>query len=151
MHKKSHHTAPRHSQTHHNKTSLSYKIKKHFIIANTGFAEFFQTISAFSCNQNKSSIILAVFRLSVQQVCEVHVCIIAPAVNIVPFEEMSYRWRAVGNTVSDLIGLKFKFHTSRFRDKHVTARSRDGNRSGQDSSTGRSSLLKHRQILLSCN
>ena len=42
--------------------------------------------------------------------------------NIAPFEEMSERWRAVGNAVSDLTGPRFEPQTSRFRDERVTAR-----------------------------
>ena len=42
--------------------------------------------------------------------------------NTAPFEEMSQRWRAVGNTVSDLTGLRFEPQTSRSRDERVTAR-----------------------------
>ena len=41
--------------------------------------------------------------------------------NTAPFEEMPQRWRAVGNTVSDLTGPRFEPHTSRSRDKRVTA------------------------------
>ena len=50
--------------------------------------------------------------------------------NTAPFEEMSQRWRAVGNTVSDLTGPRFEPQTSRSRDKRVTARP-----------TGRSSMI----------
>ena len=42
--------------------------------------------------------------------------------NTAPFKEMSQRWRAVGNTVSDLTGLRFEPQTSRSRDERVTAR-----------------------------
>ena len=42
--------------------------------------------------------------------------------NTASFEEMSQWWRAVGNTVSDLTGPRFKPQTSRSRDKRVTAR-----------------------------
>ena len=42
--------------------------------------------------------------------------------NTAPFEEMSQRWRAVGNTVFDLTGLRFEPQTSRSRDERVTAR-----------------------------
>ena len=42
--------------------------------------------------------------------------------NTAPFEEMSQRWRAVGNTVSDLTGPRFEPRTSRSRDERVTAR-----------------------------
>ena len=40
-----------------------------------------------------------------------------------PFEEMSQRCRAVGNTVSNLTGQIFEPLTSRSRDKRVTVRS----------------------------
>ena len=42
--------------------------------------------------------------------------------NTAPFEEMSQRWRAVGNTASDLTGPRFEPQTSRSRDERVTAR-----------------------------
>ena len=42
--------------------------------------------------------------------------------NTAPFEEMAQRWRAVGNTVSDLTGPRFEPQTSRSRDERVTAR-----------------------------
>ena len=42
--------------------------------------------------------------------------------NTAPFEKMSQRWRAVGNTVFDLTGPRFKPQTSRSRDERVTAR-----------------------------
>ena len=38
------------------------------------------------------------------------------------FEEMLQRWRAIDNTVSDLIGLRFEPLTSRSRGERVTAR-----------------------------
>ena len=37
-------------------------------------------------------------------------------------KKMSQRWRAVGNTVSDLTGPRFEPQTSRSRDERVTAR-----------------------------
>ena len=42
--------------------------------------------------------------------------------NTALFEEMLQRWRAVGNTVSDLTGPSFEPLTSRSRDERVTAR-----------------------------
>ena len=42
--------------------------------------------------------------------------------NTAPFEKKSQRWRAVGNTVSDLTGPRFEPQTSRSRDERVTAR-----------------------------
>ena len=41
--------------------------------------------------------------------------------NTDPFEKMLQRWRAVGNTVSDLTGPRFEPQTSRSRDERVTA------------------------------
>ena len=43
--------------------------------------------------------------------------------NTASFEEMSQRWRDVGNTVFDLTGPRFEPQTSRSRDERVTARS----------------------------
>ena len=74
------------------------------------------------CNQIKSFIILAGLRRSVERVGGAHLRVIAPASNTAPFEEMSQRWRAVGNTVSDLTGPRFERQTSRSRDERVTAR-----------------------------
>ena len=42
-----------------------------------------------------------------------------------PFEEISQRERAVGNTLSDLTGPRFEPHTSHSRDERVTARPTD--------------------------
>ena len=42
--------------------------------------------------------------------------------NTAPLEEMLQRWRAVGNTVSDLTGPRFEPQTSCSRDERVTAR-----------------------------
>ena len=72
-------------------------------------------------NQIKSFIILAVICRSVKRVSGAHFRVIAPAGNTAPFEEMSQRWRAVGNTVSDLTGPRFEPLTSRSRDERVTA------------------------------
>ena len=58
--------------------------------------------------QIKSFIILAVLRRSVQRVCRAHLCVIAAAGNTAPFEEMSQRWRAVVNALSDLTDPRFK-------------------------------------------
>ena len=45
----------------------------------------------------------------------------ARATQLRTFEEMSQRWRVVGNTVSDLTGPRFEPQTSRSRDERVTA------------------------------
>ena len=42
--------------------------------------------------------------------------------NSAPFQEMMQRWRAVGDTVSDLTHPRFELLTSRSRDNRVTAR-----------------------------
>ena len=47
--------------------------------------------------------------------------------NTASFEKMSQRWRAIGNTVSDLIDPRFELLTSRSRDERVTARPTDQN------------------------
>ena len=41
--------------------------------------------------------------------------------NTAPFEEKRQRWRAIGNTVSDLTGPRFEPQTFRSRDERVTA------------------------------
>ena len=43
--------------------------------------------------------------------------------NTSSFEEMSQRWRAVGNNVSDLTGSEFEPQSSRFKDERITVRS----------------------------
>ena len=45
--------------------------------------------------------------------------------NAASLEEMSQRWRVVGNTVFDLTGTRFEPNTSRSRDESVTARPTD--------------------------
>ena len=57
-----------------------------------------------------------------QRVYGVHLRVIAPADNTASFKEMLQRWRAIGNTVSDLTGPRFEAQTSRSRDARVTAR-----------------------------
>ena len=57
-----------------------------------------------------------------QRVGGAHLRVIAPVGNTAPFEKMSQRWRAVGNTVFDLTSQRFEPRTSRFRDERVTAR-----------------------------
>ena len=46
--------------------------------------------------------------------------------NKASFEEMSQRWRAVGNTVFDLTEIKIEPQTSRTRNKGVTVRPTGG-------------------------
>ena len=43
-------------------------------------------------------------------------------VNTASFEKMLQRWRAIGNTVSDLTRLRFEPQASRSRDERYTAR-----------------------------
>ena len=71
----------------------------------------------------ESHIILAVLRRSVIRVGGAHFRIIAPAGNTALFKEMLQRWRAVGNTASELT-----FHTSRSRDEYTNARPTDRSR-----------------------
>ena len=40
--------------------------------------------------------------------------------NTAPFEEMSQRWQALGNTVPDLTGPRFEPQTYRFEDERFT-------------------------------
>ena len=71
----------------------------------------------------KSFILLAVIRRSVQRICGAHFRDTAPSGNTTLFEKMSQRWRAVGNTVSDLTSPRFEPQTSRSRHERVTTRS----------------------------
>ena len=48
-----------------------------------------------------------------QRFGEAYLCVIAPADNTAPFEEMLQWWRAIGNTVSDLTGHRFEPETLR--------------------------------------
>ena len=50
--------------------------------------------------------------------CGVHLHVIAPG-NTAFFEEISQRWRAVGNTESNLTGPRFESLTSHSRDECV--------------------------------
>ena len=56
------------------------------------------------------------------RVTSAYIRVIAPAGNTALFEETLQRWRAVGNSVSDLAGPRFKSQTSRFRDEPVIVR-----------------------------
>ena len=67
---------------------------------------------------------LSLYSLKYAEACNELAALISASLrgdNTAPFEEMSQRWRAVGNTVSDLTGRKFEFQTSRSMDEHVTA------------------------------
>ena len=59
-------------------------------------------------NQIKSFIIPAVLRQSMKRVCGAHLGVSALVGNTALFEEMLQRWRAVGNTVSDLACARFE-------------------------------------------
>ena len=72
-------------------------------------------------NKIKSFIVLAVIRRSGNELVGPISASLRPG-NTAPFEEMSQRWRSVGNTVSDLTGPRFEPQTSRSRDERVTAR-----------------------------
>ena len=69
--------------------------------------------------QIKSFIILAVISRSVYELAGPISASLRPG-NTAPSKEMSQRWRAVGNTVSDLTGPRFEPQTSRSRDERVT-------------------------------
>ena len=43
-----------------------------------------------------------------------------------PFEEMSQRWQAVSNTMSDKMCRRFELQTSHFRDERVTSSAKYG-------------------------
>ena len=73
-----------------------------------------------SSNQIKSFIILAALRRSVYRVFRLHLRFFVPAGDTGLFEEISQRWRVVGNTVSDLTGPRFEPQTSRSRSKRAT-------------------------------
>ena len=42
--------------------------------------------------------------------------------NTAPFEKISQRWQAVGNTLFDMTGLRFEPHASRYRDNCAITR-----------------------------
>ena len=67
----------------------------------------------------KSFTVKVVLRQSVLRVFGPHLLVIKPASNIASFKEMSRRWRAVGNTVSDLTEPRFESCSSRFKNERV--------------------------------
>ena len=74
-------------------------------------------------NSNQSN--LSLYSLHYAEACYELAEPISPSLrpgNTASYEEMSQRWRAVGNTVFDLTGPKFKPQTSRYREERVTAR-----------------------------
>ena len=75
----------------------------------------FEVLSKMLRNQIKIKffIMLAELCQSVQQVCGAHFHVIVPARSIAHFQKISQRWRAVGNTVSNLTGRIFKPQTCR--------------------------------------
>ena len=76
-------------------------------------------------SKSKSKSNLSLYSLYYAEACNELAGPISPSLrpgNTAPFEEMSMRWRAVGNTVSDLTGPRFEPQTSCCRDEHVTAR-----------------------------
>ena len=64
---------------------------------------------------------LAVLRRSVEQVCRAHLLVIEPVGIKANFKKMSERWRAAGNTVSNLTGPRFEPQPCRSKDDFVTA------------------------------
>ena len=51
-----------------------------------------------------------------------HLRVIPPASYTAPVEEMSQRWRDVGNTVSDLTSPRFESRTTRFLGERIITR-----------------------------
>ena len=66
---------------------------------------------AVVCRGENAVVILAVVYRSVERVGGAHLRVIAPWQKAL-FEEKLQRWRSVGNTVFDLIGLRFEPQTS---------------------------------------
>ena len=84
------------------------------------FIEFYE---CHKCVAVKSNLLL--YSLQYTEACYEFAGPISASVrpgNTATFEEMSQRWRAVGNTVPDLTGRKFELQTNRSRDEGVTAR-----------------------------
>ena len=75
-------------------------------------------------NQIRSFIILVYYAEACNELAEPISASLRPG-NTAPFKEISQRWQAVGNTVSDLTGPRFEPQTSRSRDERVTARPTD--------------------------
>ena len=82
---------------------------------------WFQTIRKLPKNQIKNKpFIIAVIREASKELAgpvSVSLC----QGNTAPFEKMSQLWLAVGNTVSDLTGLRLESQTFSSRDERVTA------------------------------
>ena len=86
------------------------------------YDRFFSILNQIS-NQSKSN--LSLYLLHYAETCNELAGPISASLrpsNTASFEEMSQRWRAVGNTVSNLTGSRFEPQTSRSRDERVTAR-----------------------------
>ena len=78
-----------------------------------------------SIQESKSKLNLSLYSLQYAEACNELAGPISASLhpgNTAPFEEISQRWRAVGNTESDLTGPRFEPQTSRSRDERVTAR-----------------------------
>ena len=78
-----------------------------------------------NCDSYKVSLSISLYSLQYAGACNELAGPISASLrpgNTAPFEEMSQRWRAVSNTVSDLTGPRFEPQTSRSRDERVTAR-----------------------------
>ena len=72
--------------------------------------------------KSKSNLLL--YSLHYAKACNefaAHISALLRPGNTAPFKEMLQRWRAVGNTVSDLTGLRFEPQTSHSRDERFTA------------------------------
>ena len=94
------------------------KVAKYYFVS---LLFFFEEFVGKQKHEIKFFIILAVLRPNVQRVRANNLQVIAPAGKTASLE-MLRRWRAVGNTVSNFTGPKFKPQTSRYRDGRVTAR-----------------------------
>ena len=95
-----------------------------FVLSLSIKALTFYSLLPFLANKLKSKIFHYIHCVTPKRVtsCRAHPRVIAP-VNTVSLKEMSQRWRAFGNTVSDLTGPRFEPQTSCFRDERVSARS----------------------------
>ena len=68
---------------------------------------------------------LSLYSLSYAEACNEFAQLISVSLrsgNTASFEEISPRWRTVGNSVFNLTGPRFEHQISRFRNERVTAR-----------------------------
>ena len=88
-------------------------------------------LTTVSCNQRSPTIRirrksnLSLYSLDYAEACNEFAGPISASLrpgNTAPFEEMSQRWRAIGNTVPDLTGPSIEPQISRSRDERISAR-----------------------------